>query len=75
MQIHIKDDQTEQEIKELINKKMTAKGIDPNQRVEMNHGGAYLNNVLFDFAVSFHRQARYKAIEELKVGIENLKEY
>jgi hypothetical protein len=68
------NEETTKEIKDLINKKMIGKGIIPNQRIEMANGGIYLENLLLDFAISFRKQERYKAIGELKKGIEDLKQ-
>ena len=61
-----------QEIKDLIHTKMAGKGISPDQRIEMNGGGIYLENLLFVFAVSFKKQERYKILKQLKKGIEDL---
>lgn len=68
------NEEIDKEIKDLIHKKMIGKGIAPNQRIEMDNGGIYLENLLYDFAISFRRQERYKAIGELKKGIEDLKD-
>lgn len=66
------ENEIRQEIKMLIDKKLKAKNIDGNQRIDMDGGGIYLRNLLFDFAVSFKKQERYKIKDEIKKGIYKL---